>query len=183
MTITKHSYTKLTHEQREDLKRRVSAVRKPLARKQERLERASENGVIEVLERRVIDMGFTCMWEGCDEPVNSYRGMACYCTVLQENGKTHRQMSLAKRDKPRSAPAPAPAPPPQTPNPSPQPDVDDDTIVGEQETVWDKIAATAKDIKHAESLVDDALKHLQECEAAVQRLSDDLRELIQETRL
>ena len=78
---------------------------------------------------------------------------------------------------------PAPAPLPQTPNPSPQPDVDDDTIVGEQETVWDKIAATAKDIKHAESLVDDALKHLQECEAAVQRLSDDLRELIQETRL
>lgn len=41
---------------------------------------------------------FTCLTEGCEEPVVTHKGgTAGYCTVLQENGKTHRQEYLEKR--------------------------------------------------------------------------------------
>lgn len=44
-----------------------------------------------------METGLECKWEGCHESVTSHKGPTSgFCTRLQDNGKTHRQMHLEK---------------------------------------------------------------------------------------
>lgn len=43
----------------------------------------------------VVETGLECKWPECHESVASHKGSSAgFCTRLQENGKTHRQMHL-----------------------------------------------------------------------------------------
>lgn len=177
----------LTSEQRVGLKNLVSQANKKKAKKAARIERlmeamndqsgVSKNGYVfgerEVpTKRRVIGMGFTCMWEGCDEPVNSDRGMACYCTRLQENGQTHRQMNAAKRGQPRVVEPPL------------RPDVDDDVIVGAKDDAvdWEEIANAATKVRDMADEVDEVQEALTAAEVALSVARLDLWRLTDEAR-
>lgn len=47
---------------------------------------------------RTIMTDFVCKAESCQEPVVTHKGgTAGYCTVIQDNGKTHRQEYLEER--------------------------------------------------------------------------------------
>ena len=50
----------------------------------------------QIVEEPIEAPRFRCKWEGCDTVVNTGKGVGGYCTKLQPNDKTHRQMHIEK---------------------------------------------------------------------------------------
>lgn len=90
MPITKGGeHVEFTHEGRIEAKRRVSAARKPIARRVAKVEDAQE-AALGISFGREQKMQYTCGKEGCEEKVRYNKGLAQFCP-------THRREYIEKR--------------------------------------------------------------------------------------